>query len=140
MSTHLKEKQKKILQILNQLMDKSAVGTPIIVEGKKDVAALRGCGVEGKVITVKTGGKSFLDVVTEIEQAGAEEVVLFLDFDRRGREGTKCLKKHFERAKIKVNLSYWHALMALVGKELPCIEGLMAYIETMRKKIGVSAG
>ena len=138
MSTRLKEKREKILKILNALVDESTRGTPIIVEGKKDVAALRSCGVEGIVITVKTGGKSFLDVVTEIEQAGAKEVVLFLDFDRRGREGTKCLKKHFERAKIKANLSYWHALMALVGKELPCIEGLMAYIETLHKRTGIS--
>lgn len=137
MSTRLKEKQDKIFQILNALVEESAEGTPIIVEGKKDVDALRGFGVEGVMVTVKTGGKSFLDVVSEIEQAGAEEVVLFLDFDRRGREGTKCLKNHFERAKIKANLSFWRALLALVGKELHCIEGLGAYMETLSFKIGV---
>jgi 5S rRNA maturation endonuclease (ribonuclease M5) len=140
LSTRLKEKQEKILQILNALAEESAEGTPIIVEGKKDVDALRGFGVEGAVVTVKTGGKSFLDVVSELEEAGAEEVVLFLDFDRRGKEGTKCLKKHFERAKIKANLSFWRALLALVGRELQCIEGLVAYMETLRVKIGVSAG
>jgi len=140
LSTRLKEKQEKILQILNALAEESAEGTPIIVEGKKDVDALRGFGVEGAVVTVKTGGKSFLDVVSEIEEAGAEEVVLFLDFDRRGREGTKCLKKHFERVKIKANLGFWRALLALVGRELQCIEGLVAYMETLRVKIGVSAG
>ena len=140
MSTRLKEKQEKILQILNALVEESSEGTPIIVEGKKDVDALRGFGVKGVMITLKTGGKSFLDVVSEIEQAGTADVVLFLDFDRRGREGTKCLKKHFERAKIRANLRFWRALNALVGKELSCIEGLVAYMETLRDKIGVSAG
>ncbi len=120
-------------------MEESAKGTPIIVEGKKDVEALRGFGVEGAIITAKTGGRSFLDVVSEIEQAGAGEVVLFLDFDRRGKEGTKLLKQHFEREKIKVNVSCWRALLALVGKEIQCVEGLAAYMETLRVKIGVSA-
>jgi len=139
LSTRLKEKQEKILQILNAVVEESAKGTPIIVEGKKDVEALRGFGVEGAIITAKTGGKSFLDVVSEIEQAGAGEVVLFLDFDRRGKEGTKLLKQHFEREKIKVNVSFWRAFLALVGKEIQCVEGLAAYMETLRVKIGVSA-
>ena len=140
MSARLKEKQEKILQILTGLCEESARGTPVIVEGKKDVDALRGFGVEGVVVTVKTGGKSFLDVVSEIEQAGADEAVLLLDFDRRGIEGTECLKKHFESAKIKTNLRFWRALSALVGKDLQCIEGLIAYMETLSARTGVSTG
>jgi 2,5-diamino-6-(ribosylamino)-4(3H)-pyrimidinone 5'-phosphate reductase len=84
LSTRLKKKEEKVLQILDALVEESAKGTPIVVEGKKDVEALRGFGVEGPMVTAKTGGKSFLDVVSEIEQAGAVEVVLFFDFDRRG--------------------------------------------------------
>lgn len=139
MSTRLKEKQEKILQILNALAEASAEGTPIIVEGKNDVAALRCLGVEGNLITVKTGGRSFLDVVSEVERAGTVEVVLFLDFDRRGKEGTKRLKQGFERVKIKADVGLWRALLGLVGKEVQCVEGLAAYLETLRVKIGVSA-
>jgi 5S rRNA maturation endonuclease (ribonuclease M5) len=135
LSTRLKEKEEKILQILNALAEESAKGTPIIVEGKKDVEALRVLGVEGTLVSVKTGGKSFLDVVSEIEQMGASEVILFLDFDRRGKEGTKRLKQHLERAKIKPNVKFWHALSALVGKEIQCIESLTAYLDTLRAKV-----
>ncbi len=139
LSTHLKEKQDKILQILNALMEVSAEGSLIIVEGKNDVEALRFLGVEGEIITVKTGGKSFLDVISEVERAGTAQVVLFLDFDRRGREGTKRLKQSFERVRIKANVSLWRALLGLVGREVQCVEGLAAYLETLRVKIGVSA-
>ena len=139
MSTRLKEKEEKILQILNAIAEESAKGTPILVEGKKDVEALRALGVEGAVLTVKTGGKSFLDVVSEIEQMGASEVILLLDFDRRGKEGTKRLKQYLERAKIKPNVKFWHALSALVGKEIQCVESLTAYLNTLRTKIGASA-
>ena len=138
MSTRLKEKEEKILQILNALAEESAKGTPIIVEGKKDVEALRVLGVEGTLMSVKTGGKSFLAVVSEIEQMGASEVILFLDFDRRGKEGTKRLKQNLERAKIKPNVKFWRELSALVGKEIQCVESLTAYLGTLRMKIGAS--
>jgi 5S rRNA maturation endonuclease (ribonuclease M5) len=136
LSTRLKEKEEKILQILGALVDDSAKGTPIVVEGKKDVEALRALGVEGTVVTAKTGGKSFLDVISELEQTGAVEAILFLDFDRRGREGTKLLKRNLERAKIKPNGKFWHELSALIGKEIQCVESLTAYLETLRKKAG----
>jgi 5S rRNA maturation endonuclease (ribonuclease M5) len=86
LSARLKEKEEKILQILEVLAEESAKGKPIVVEGKKDVAALRASGVAGTVLTVKTGGKSFLDAVSEIEKMDVPEVILFLDFDRRGKE------------------------------------------------------
>jgi 5S rRNA maturation endonuclease (ribonuclease M5) len=135
LSTRLKEKEEKILQILNALVEESAKGTLIIVEGKKDVEALRVLGVDGAVLTVKTGGKSFLGVVSEIEQVGASEVILFLDFDRRGKEGTKRLKQNLERAKIKPNVKFWRELSGLVGKEIQCVESLTAYLNTLRAKV-----
>lgn len=138
MSTRLKEKEEKILQILNALVEESAKGTPIVVEGKKDVEALRVLGVEGTVVTVKTGGKSFLDAVSEIEKMGVSEVILFLDFDRRGREGTKRLKQNLERAKIKPNVKFWRVLSAFVGKEIQCVESLTAYLRTLHTKIAAS--
>lgn len=128
MPTHLKEKEEKTLQILEALAEESAKGTPIIVEGKKDVEALRSLGIEGTVMTAKTGGKSFLDVVSEVEQMRAKEVVLLLDFDRRGNEGTKRLKQNLERAGIKPNIKFWLELSALLQREIQCVESLTAYL------------
>ena len=138
MSTWLKEKEENILQIISALVEESAKGTPIVVEGKKDVEALRALGVEGKVVTVKTGGKSFLDAVTEIEQLGSGNVILLLDFDRRGKEGTTRLKLNLERAKIKPNIQFWRNLLATVGNEMQCIESLPAYLLTLKTKIGTN--
>jgi 5S rRNA maturation endonuclease (ribonuclease M5) len=134
LSTRLKEKEEKILKILEKLAEESAKGKPIVVEGKKDVEALRALDVTGTVVTVKTGGKSFLDAVCEIEKMGVPEVILFLDFDRRGKEGTKHLKQSLERAKIKPNTKLWHALSALVRKEIQCIESLTSYMDTLHEK------
>ena len=138
MSTRLKEKMEIILKVFEALAEESVKGTPIVVEGKKDVEALRALGVEGTVVTVKTGGKSFLDAVSEIEKMGVSEVILFLDFDRRGREGTKSLKQSLERTKIKPNDKFWRLLSALVGKEIQYVESLTTYLRTWRLKIGAS--
>lgn len=134
MTTHLKEKEEKILKILEALREDAEKGTLIIVEGKKDIAALQALGVEGKILTVKTGGKSFLDVISEIEQLNAREAVLFLDFDRRGIEGTKRLKQSLEHVGVKPNVKFWMALSGLVGKEIQCVESLKGYLTTLRNK------
>ncbi|MGB9777932.1 MAG: toprim domain-containing protein [Candidatus Bathyarchaeales archaeon] len=138
MSTRLKEKEEKILQILEQLTEEAQNGTPIIVEGKKDIEALKTLNVEGKVISAKTGGKSLLDTISELEKTQTQKVILLLDFDRRGKELTKNLKKHLERMRIEVNLKFWRELLGLLGKELKDMEGLATYIETLKKKISNS--
>jgi 2,5-diamino-6-(ribosylamino)-4(3H)-pyrimidinone 5'-phosphate reductase len=134
LSSHLKEKEEKIQQLLERLIEESARGTPIVVEGKKDVETLKALGVQGKIVSAKTGGKSRLDVISEVEKTEAHEVILLLDFDRRGKEWSKILKEHLERARIRPNLKFWKELQGLVSKEVKDIEGLTSYIETLKKK------
>jgi len=104
------------------------------VEGKNDIEALRALGVEGKIISAKTGGKSILDVVSEVEKCAKKEVIMLLDFDRRGKEWTKRLKQNLENAKVKINLTFWSKLLKLVSTEVKDIEGLATYMETLKKR------
>jgi len=136
LSTRLRKREEKIEQIIECLKEESAKGTPIIVEGKNDTETLRALCVEGKIISAKTGGKSRLDVISEIEKTGTREVILLLDFDKRGREWTDMLKQLLEKAKIKTNLTFWNGLLRLAGRELKDIEGLAAYMQTLKRKIG----
>jgi 5S rRNA maturation endonuclease (ribonuclease M5) len=134
LSTRLEEKLEKLEHLLAKLAEEAAKGKPIVVEGKKDAQALQDLGVEGAIITVKTGGKSFLESITEIEKLGVDAVILFLDFDRRGKEGTLLLKRDLERAKMKAETRFWRELQALVGREIQCIESLPAYLSTLQQK------
>jgi 2,5-diamino-6-(ribosylamino)-4(3H)-pyrimidinone 5'-phosphate reductase len=134
--TRLREKEEKIQQVLDCLVQESLKGTPIIVEGKKDVETLRTLDVQGEILCAKTGGKSRLDVVSEIERKQNQEVILLLDFDRRGKEWTAVLKQHLEKTDVKPNLAFWNDLRRLVGKEVKDIEGLAAYIQTLKIKTG----
>ena len=135
MSTRLKIKEEKLYKILASLSEESLNGTPILVEGKKDVIALRMLGVKGIIITVKTKGKSFLDVISEIQKTNVSEIILFLDFDKRGKEATKRLQKNLEHLKIRYNLKFWRELYTLTKKELQFIESLPVYLCNLHKKI-----
>jgi len=135
LSTRLKDKEERIQQIISMLTEESAKGKLIVVEGKKDEIALQELGVSGKVLTVKTGGKSFLQATEEIEKLGESGVILLLDFDRRGKEGTLRLKNSLERAKVKANTKFWHDLQALVGKDISCVESLSSYLITLQEKV-----
>lgn len=134
LSTHLKDRLEKIEQVLARLEEASAKGKPIVVEGKKDAQALAELGIKDTIFSVKTAGKSFLEATAEIEASGAREVILLLDFDRRGKEGTRRMQQDLERVKIKVNVRFWRDLKGLVGHEVQCIESLPSYLATVQQK------
>ena len=139
MSTSLKKRVEKILQLLDRLAKESAQGTPIIVEGRRDVNTLRDLSIEGDIISAKTSGRSMLDILDEMEEQNKQEVILLMDFDRRGKEWTKRLTQHFEKMRIKPNLFFWIRLLGLVGRDVRDIEGLATYLENLKKKCGNKA-
>ncbi len=134
MSGALQRKAERLAKLLEKLVGQSAKGIPIVVEGQKDVTALRQLGVEGKIVSSKTSGKNFLDILAEIENLRVREVVLLLDFDRRGAEWTHRLKQHLEKTQIKPNLDYWNQLYGLVGHNVKDIESLPTYQQTLKNK------
>jgi 2,5-diamino-6-(ribosylamino)-4(3H)-pyrimidinone 5'-phosphate reductase len=136
LSTKLEKRTEKILQLLERLEKESGKGIPIVVEGKNDISALQRLNVTGNIISAKTSGKSLLDVLSEVERTGKREVVLLMDFDKRGREWTRRLTQHLERMKIKSNSLFWRELLGLVGRDVKDVEGLATYMETLRKKCG----
>jgi 2,5-diamino-6-(ribosylamino)-4(3H)-pyrimidinone 5'-phosphate reductase len=137
MSKRLKDRIEKIEDILERIALQSAKETPIIVEGQTDVDTLRKLAISGQLIAAKTR-KSFLALVTEVEKLDVEEVIVLMDFDRRGREWTKRLVQYLERTRIKPNTFFWEELRKWVGRDVKDIEGLLSYLHTLKKKTGDS--
>jgi len=136
LSNRLKNRLEKVLQLLEQLASEASKNVLILVEGQNDIKALKELAIQDNIISIKTAGRSFLDTLTEIEEQNISEVILLLDFDRRGREWTKRLKQRLEEKRIKVNISFWNKLHALVGHEVKDMESLPTYLETLKKRIG----
>ncbi|MGB9959800.1 MAG: toprim domain-containing protein [Candidatus Bathyarchaeales archaeon] len=131
----LQEKEEKIRLVLESLAEENAKGFPIIVEGKKDAEALKALGINGPIIEAKTGGKALIDLISIVENSGTREIILLLDFDRRGREMTRRLKQRLERTGTRPNTEFWSQLLQLVWREVKDIEGLATYLETLKHKI-----
>jgi 5S rRNA maturation endonuclease (ribonuclease M5) len=134
LSTKTEKRLEKILKLFERLEKQSAKGTPIVVEGKNDIRALYMLGITGDIILAKTSGKSFLDVVSEIEKKERRKAILLFDFDRRGKEWTRRLASCLEGMKITPNLLFWRMLLGLVGRDVKDIEGLATYVETLRNR------
>jgi len=135
LSTRLKEKLEKILELLDRLATESAKGTPIVVEGTSDVDALRHLSATGKIIPVKASGRAFVEMIDELVNTGKGEIILLMDFDRRGKEWTKRMTQHLQELRIKPNTHFWTKLLKLVGRDVKDIEGLKSYLETLKKKV-----
>jgi len=135
LSTHLEERLERILELLDKLAKESAKGTLIVVEGPSDVDALRRLSVTGKIISAKASGKTFIDIVDEVVNAGKGEIILLMDFDRRGREWTKRMARHLQEMRIKPNTLFWKRLLKLAGRGVKDVEGLVTYLETLKRKV-----
>jgi 5S rRNA maturation endonuclease (ribonuclease M5) len=135
LSTRLQKRIEKVQLLIEKLATDSEKGCLIIVEGQKDYRALRQLGINGKILTAKTSRKSFLDLVSEIEKNPSPQIILLLDFDRRGKELTKRLVQHLETVRIKTNADYWKELQALIGRDVKDIEGIPTYLQTLNKKL-----
>jgi 5S rRNA maturation endonuclease (ribonuclease M5) len=136
MSTRLQRKAEKLAKLLERLATEATKNTLIAVEGQNDIKALKELAIQGNIISVKTAGKSFLDILTEIEEQNTSKVILLLDFDRRGKELAKRLKQRLEEERIKVDINFWNKLRTLVGHDIKDIEGLSTYLKTLKKRIG----
>jgi len=134
LSTKTEKRLEKIRKLLERLAQQSAKGVPIVVEGKKDINSLHKLGITGDIILAKTSGKSFLDVLGEIEKKEKREIILLFDFDRRGKEWTHRMARRLEEIKITPNLIFWKMLLGLVGRDVKDIEGLATYLETLENR------
>jgi 5S rRNA maturation endonuclease (ribonuclease M5) len=134
LSTKTEKRLERIHKLLERLERQSAKGTPIVVEGRNDTQALHKLGITGDMILAKTSGKSFLNVLSEIERKERSEVILLFDFDRRGKEWTRRMARCLERMKITPNLLFWRRLLGLVGRDVKDVEGLATYLETLKNR------
>lgn len=95
----------------------------VIVEGKRDVAALRKIGFSGKVLEFhKFGGMiNFADSV-----AGYENIIMLFDGDRKGKYLTGKTIQLLQR-RTNVDLTFKRKLTSITKGKIRFIEQLVCY-------------
>jgi 5S rRNA maturation endonuclease (ribonuclease M5) len=109
---------RKIIDDLNKEEE-----TILIVEGKKDIKALRSFGFKGKILEYR----QLLEFL--YKEGNAKKFILLLDFDQ---EGKKICKKIYNLLSIKgykVDLYYWRKINELKKYGLHEIEDIYAYLK-----------
>ena len=103
---------------------------PIIVEGEKDVAALRKLNITGTIITINTG-KSLIDFSDTLADQ-YNSVILLTDWDRKGGFLCRTLLTNLS-GRVQCNTTY----REIFSKHtmVKTIEGLPSYCVTMQNHI-----
>ena len=84
------ERAERLREVLDGLIEINR-NVPIIVEGKKDSAALRALGFEGEIINLHRG-QNLYDFSEEITDR-YDKIVLLLDWDEKGDQMTRSLEE-----------------------------------------------
>lgn len=123
---HIKEYE-ELVEIVNRIIKDSEEGSLIIVEGKKDLKALRSLGVKGAITTYR----SREDLMEKIQTFKPVHIILLLDLDYEGGEKTISLKKFLEGSGEKIDLTYWNMLRKFKRFGLTNIESLPKILSKM---------
>ena len=116
-------------ELLSELREENKT-VPIIVEGDKDINALRKLEMTGEIIRFNTG-QSISDFCDSIAQQ-YRKIILLTDWDWRGGRLGSTIKKHLEN-RVDCNVRY-RQVFAL---HCACrtMEGIPSWLLTLRKKI-----
>jgi len=125
-------KFESLTKLLQRLSVKAGKGVPIIVEGKKDLAALRKLGVEGRIICAKNSRQVFVDFLDRVQ---SREVILFVDFDEGGVSLAKEITQYLPGKGVKVDSVFWRSIRSLVRRDVRDVEGLPSYLEKLKKRV-----
>lgn len=122
---HLEDVE-KILEKLKLLNREYAV----IVEGKKDEDALRNLCLNGRIIRIVG---SISDMCEEISKEH-KKVIILTDWDKKGGDLCRRLKKYLEANTVKHDDRIRAELAELCKKEIKDVESLFTYVGNLRKR------
>jgi len=124
-----KRRREKLEKILRRMAGESSSGTVIIVEGRKDKAALRRLGLAGPIVCFKSSGKGLVDFLGDID---AKKVIVLTDFDKEGKDISARITEELAHLNIKTDDTLRGKLGALVRQDARTIQDLFRYVERLR--------
>lgn len=120
-------------ELIASLLEASCQGAAVIVEGRRDLLALRSLGLCGPVIMASR--LSALDVAEDAAR-NYSQVILLTDWDDKGDEMCQTIGRHLRSVGIRPDGLIRSRLKSLVKKEIKDVESLGRYMERMRELYG----
>jgi 5S rRNA maturation endonuclease (ribonuclease M5) len=85
------------------------------------------------VICIKNSGKILPDLLDAVQ---SKSVIVLVDFDDEGITLVKMISIYLEKMGVKVNLTFWRRIKALLKRHVKDVEGLPSYLEKLKKRVG----
>ena len=123
------ERLEQLERLFVELEDLSET-TPVIVEGSRDVAALKRMGIV-KNVTALHKGVSVFSFCENLSRESSAAIVL-TDWDRRGGMLARMLRDGLKANGVEVNDYIRKRIVMLSKKEIKDIESLPKFIERLR--------
>ena len=119
-------------EVLEQLLSQSESGAPVIVEGRRDEAALRRLGLKGPIHCLKSSGQSRYEFLERLN--GSKETVLLTDFDREGKELTQWLYRELSQRGVHSDFTLWRRFRSLARTEVRSVEELPSFLQSLEAR------
>ena len=116
-------------EALSELIEENKI-IPIVVEGEKDISALKKLGVNGVIISINSG-LSLTDFCDSLAR-DYKDIIILTDWDRRGGFLCHTIRKNLEG---RVNCNLYYREVFARNSMIRTVEGLPSWIETLKEKI-----
>jgi len=120
-------------ELIASLLEASGQGAAVIVEGRRDLLALRSLGLSGPVIMASR--RPALDLAEDAAR-NYSQVILLTDWDEKGEEMCLTIGRHLRSVGLRPDGLIRSRLKRLVKKEIKDVESLGRYAERMRQLYG----
>jgi 5S rRNA maturation endonuclease (ribonuclease M5) len=117
--------------------DQAMTARPILVEGPRDVAALRSLGITGPIEVVNRGWDLARRVAHLVETYGTRGVDggpaihVLMDWDRTGGRLQTTFRRRLEAFDVKIDEDVRRVLMRCLKPETRTVEGLSGLVEVL---------
>ncbi len=119
--------------MVDEMIERSQAGSIIVVEGKRDVIALKKLGIPGRI---ETATHQSLLVFAENLAQDTTQIIILTDWDRRGDILAGKITTYLQNVGITPDLAIRKRIRSLVKKEVKDVESLYTYMMKLRKSAG----
>ncbi len=126
----IKEKLEGTERVLETIKEKNRK-VPVIVEGKKDVKALRRLGFKGRIIKIKTS-RTVFRIIESLRETN-DEVIILTDWDRAGSRLFYRIKRACKANTLSFNPGLRERLIKYTKTDIKDVESLPVFLSRLRR-------
>ena len=119
--------------IIAEIIELSESGAVIVVEGKRDIIALKKLGITGRI---ETSTHKPLLVFAESLAKDTTNIIIMTDWDRRGDILADKITTYLQNIGIVPDLAIRRRISSLVKREIKDVESLYSYMVKLKKITG----